>query len=275
MEELISFEFPLKQPILFSIVGIGIKANRAMYYLRQEKLEAVYFWETSTEHEDISEYRDIMKQLADETKFSTPIMILIADLDEEINKERIVSFIQEARTAGQLVVLVTTSPCNYQVDMLVKIDKETIYHHLPPCSELNLQENVECILRQIVKDFVETLTVTGNVILTFKDLQYFLKHPSQSTLYLSGYGTGKDRLQKAFEEILHNSVPFTSSDLFSFTHLYFIIQSGNTHNSLKIEEMGALTDFIALFKNECVIQWGMQCKVELHDDIRVFMFAKT
>ena len=154
------------------------------------------------------------------------------------------------------------------VDALLVINNERLREIYP---ELTVLDDT---LSVAAKSIAEIITVHGIINLDFNDVKTVLKDGGVAIMS-TGYGEGEGRVRKAIEDAL-NSPLLNENDVFNSKKILLSINFAGTKDgkdSLMMEEMNDINDFMARFGNDFEIKWGLATDPELGKKVKVTILA--
>ena len=268
-----------REPALFAVTGIGEMGGRVVRSLRNFASRGVLLQElpvASVRYGEIDEAR----------LFRSGIWIVAVDLGEPV--DALVPFVREIRRHERQAAVLAVLPDGRENRERRRRAEEMLRDLAGEASMLSVtdaerwcglapqevRERTERLLREQAVDFMETALVPGLIHLDFGDLKYFVHAAPPHTIYLSGRGTGAQRMRRATEELLRDAAELFP-DRQPFSGGYVMIRYGGETPVLK-EVSEALEALFSVFGEESSRMWGIQPSDDgLSDAVRIFMFAKT
>ena len=144
------------------------------------------------------------------------------------------------------------------VDALLVINNERLREIYPELSVLDAFGKADDTLSVAAKSIAEIITVHGLINLDFNDVKTVLKDGGVAIMS-TGYGEGEGRVKKAIEDAL-NSPLLNDNDIFNSKKILLSISfagSKDGQQSLMMEEMNDVNDFMAKFGSDFEIKWGL------------------
>ena len=144
------------------------------------------------------------------------------------------------------------------VDALLVINNERLREIYPELSVLDAFGKADDTLSVAAKSIAEIITVHGLINLDFNDVKTVLKDGGVAIMS-TGYGEGEGRVRKAIEDAL-NSPLLNDNDIFNSKKILLSISfagSKDGQQSLMMEEMNDVNDFMAKFGSDFEIKWGL------------------
>ena len=160
------------------------------------------------------------------------------------------------------------------VDALLVINNERLREIYPELTVLDAFGKADDTLSVAAKSIAEIITVHGLINLDFNDVKTVLKDGGVAIMS-TGYGEGEGRVRKAIDDAL-NSPLLNENDVFNSKKILLSISfSGGKDGkeSLMMEEMNDVNDFMAKFGNDFEIKWGLATDPELGKKVKVTIFA--
>ena len=160
------------------------------------------------------------------------------------------------------------------VDALLVINNERLRAIYPELSVLDAFGKADDTLSVAAKSIAEIITVHGLINLDFNDVKTVLKDGGVAIMS-TGYGEGEGRVKKAIEDAL-NSPLLNDNDVFNAKKILLSISfagSKDGQQSLMMEEMNDVNDFMAKFGNDFEIKWGLATDPELGERVKVTILA--
>ena len=160
------------------------------------------------------------------------------------------------------------------VDALLVINNERLREIYPELTVLDAFGKADDTLSVAAKSIAEIITVHGLINLDFNDVKTVLKDGGVAIMS-TGYGEGEGRVRKAIDDAL-NSPLLNENDVFNSKKILLSISfSGGKDGkeSLMMEEMNDVNDFMAKFGNDFEIKWGLAIDPELGKKVKVTILA--
>ena len=150
------------------------------------------------------------------------------------------------------------------VDALLVINNERLREIYPELTVLDAFGKADDTLSVAAKSIAEIITVHGLINLDFNDVKTVLKDGGVAIMS-TGFGEGEGRVKKAIDDAL-NSPLLNENDVFNSKKILLSISfagSKDGKDSLMMEEMNDVNDFMARFGNDFEIKWGLATDPEL------------
>jgi cell division protein FtsZ len=160
------------------------------------------------------------------------------------------------------------------VDALLVINNERLREIYPELSVLDAFGKADDTLSIAAKSIAEIITVHGLINLDFNDVKTVLKDGGVAIMS-TGYGEGEGRVKKAIEDALHSPL-LNDNDIFNSKKILLSISFAGAKDgqqSLMMEEMNDVNDFMAKFGNDFEIKWGLATDLELGKKVKVTILA--
>jgi cell division protein FtsZ len=160
------------------------------------------------------------------------------------------------------------------VDALLVINNERLREIYPELTVLDAFGKADDTLSVAAKSIAEIITVHGLINLDFNDVKTVLKDGGVAIMS-TGYGEGEGRVRKAIDDAL-NSPLLNENDVFNSKKILLSISfSGGKDGkeSLMMEEMNDVNDFMAKFGDNFEIKWGLAVDPELGKKVKVTILA--
>jgi len=161
------------------------------------------------------------------------------------------------------------------VDALLVINNERLREIYPELTVLDAFGKADDTLSVAAKSIAEIITVHGFMNLDFNDVKTVLKDGGVAIMS-TGYGEGEGRVKRAIEDALHSPL-LNDSDIFNskkiLLNISFSGDRNDKNNSLTMEEMSDVNDFMARFVSQFEIKWGMATDPDLGGKVKVTILA--
>ena len=151
---------------------------------------------------------------------------------------------------------------NKHVDALLVINNERLREIYPELTVLDAFGKADDTLSVAAKSIAEIITVHGLINLDV-------------AIMSTGYGEGEGRVRKAIEDAL-NSPLLNENDVFNSKKILLSISfagSKDGKDSLMMEEMNDVNEFMSKFGNDFEIKWGLATDPELGKKVKVTILA--
>ena len=160
------------------------------------------------------------------------------------------------------------------VDALLVINNERLREIYPELTVLDAFGKADDTLSVAAKSIAEIITVHGLINLDFNDVKTVLKDGGVAIMS-TGYGEGEGRVRKAIDDAL-NSPLLNENDVFNSKKILLSISfagSKDGKDSLMMEEMNDVNEFMSKFGNDFEIKWGLATDPELGKKVKVTILA--
>ena len=160
------------------------------------------------------------------------------------------------------------------VDALLVINNERLREIYPELTVLDAFGKADDTLSVAAKSIAEIITVHGIINLDFNDVKTVLKDGGVAIMS-TGYGEGEGRVKKAIDDALHSPL-LNDNDVFNSKKILLSISfagSKDGKDSLMMEEMNDVNDFMAKFGGDFEIKWGLATDPELGKKVKVTILA--
>ena len=198
---------------------------------------------------------------------------------------------QCAKDAGILTVGIVTIPFKFEgmkkinqaldgvdeiskhVDALLVINNERLRDIYPDLTVLNAFAKADDTLSIAARSIAEIITMHGIMNLDFQDVTTVLKDGGVAIMS-TGYGEGENRVTKAIEQAL-NSPLLNNRDIFDSKKVLININfcGDNEQNSLMMEEMNEVNDFMSRFSQDVETKWGLATDSSLGGKVKITLLA--
>lgn len=198
---------------------------------------------------------------------------------------------QCAKEAGILTVGIVTIPFKFEgnkkimqaldgveeiskhVDALLVINNERLREIYPELTVINAFAKADDTLSIAAKSIAEIITMHGIMNLDFQDVTTVLKDGGVAIMS-TGYGEGENRVTKAINQAL-NSPLLNNNDIFNSKKVLLNINfcSDKEQESLMMEEMNEVNDFMEKFRQDVETKWGMATDSQLGGKVKITLLA--
>ncbi len=196
-----------------------------------------------------------------------------------------------AKEAGILTVGIVTIPFRFEgikkinqalvgveeiskhVDALLVINNERLRKIYPELTVINAFAKADDTLTIAAKSIAEIITMHGIMNLDFEDVTTVLKDGGVAIMS-TGYGEGENRVTKALNEALTSPL-LNHNDIFNSKKVLLNINfcADNEQDSLMMEEMNEIHEFMAKFQNEVETKWGLATDSTLGSKVKITLLA--
>ena len=160
------------------------------------------------------------------------------------------------------------------VDALLVINNERLREIYPELTVLDAFGKADDTLSVAARSIAEIITVHGLINLDFNDVKTVLKDGGVAIMS-TGYGEGEGRVKKAIDDAL-NSPLLNENDVFNSKKILLSITFAggkDGKDSLMMEEMNDVNEFMSRFGNDFEIKWGLATDPELGKKVKVTILA--
>ncbi|MBO4661843.1 MAG: cell division protein FtsZ [Bacteroidaceae bacterium] len=198
---------------------------------------------------------------------------------------------QCAKDAGILTVGIVTIPFKFEgikkikqamsgveeiskhVDALLVINNERLREIYPDLTVINAFARADDTLSTAARSIAEIITMHGIINLDFQDVTTVLKDGGVAIMS-TGYGEGENRVTKAIAEAL-NSPLLNHNDIFNSKKVLLNVNfcADKDHESLMMEEMNEIHEFMAKFRQDFEIKWGLATDSTLGSKVKITLLA--
>ncbi|MBO5699466.1 MAG: cell division protein FtsZ [Bacteroidaceae bacterium] len=198
---------------------------------------------------------------------------------------------REAKSMGILTVGIVTIPFLFEgnrkidqaldgveeiakyVDALLVINNERLREIYPDLNVLSAFERADNTLSVAARSIAEIITMHGIINLDFRDVCTVLKDGGVAIMS-TGYGEGENRVTTAIQDALHSPL-LNSNDVFNSKKVLLSISfcSENEGDSLMMEEINEVHDFMGRFRDDVETKWGLSVDPTLGKKVKITILA--
>ena len=198
---------------------------------------------------------------------------------------------QCAKDAGILTVGIVTIPFKFEgnkkiyqaldgveeiskhVDALLVINNERLREIYPELTVINAFAKADDTLSVAAKSIAEIITMHGIINLDFQDVTTVLKDGGVAIMS-TGYGEGENRVTKAIEQAITSPL-LNNNDIFNSKKVLLNINfcADKDQESLLMEEMNEINDFMSKFKKDVETKWGLATDSSLGGKVKITLLA--
>ena len=198
---------------------------------------------------------------------------------------------QCAKDAGILTVGIVTIPFKFEgnkkiyqaldgveeiskhVDALLVINNERLREIYPELTVINAFAKADDTLSVAAKSIAEIITMHGTINLDFQDVTTVLKDGGVAIMS-TGYGEGENRVTKAIEQAITSPL-LNNNDIFNSKKVLLNINfcADKDQESLLMEEMNEINDFMSKFKKDVETKWGLATDSSLGGKVKITLLA--
>ena len=274
--DILDFGAPEKDQSIIKVIGVGGGGGNAVNHMYREGIHDVTFVLCNTDNQALND---------------SPVPVHL-----QLGKEGLGAGNKPEKARqkemGILTVGIVTIPFRFEgdrkidqaldgveemqkhVDALLVINNERLREIYPELSVLDAFAKADDTLSVAAKSIAEIITVHGLINLDFNDVKTVLKDGGVAIMS-TGYGEGEGRVKKAIEDALHSPL-LNDNDIFNSKKILLSISfagSKDGQQSLMMEEMNDVNDFMAKFGNDFEIKWGLATDPELGKKVKVTILA--
>ena len=159
------------------------------------------------------------------------------------------------------------------VDALLVINNERVQSIYADLSVAEAFAKANDTLTIAAKSISDIITFHGIINLDFKDVRTVMKDGGVAIMS-TAYGEGEHRITQAFENALHSPL-LNNNDIFKSKKILFNItfNGEGENNSLKMDEMNEVNDFMSKFSSDIEVKWGLASDAALDNKVKVTILA--
>lgn len=159
------------------------------------------------------------------------------------------------------------------VDALLVINNERLREIYPELTVINAFAKADDTLTIAAKSIAEIITMHGIMNLDFEDVTTVLKDGGVAIMS-TGYGEGENRVTKALKEALTSPL-LNHNDIFNSKKVLLNINfcADNDQDSLMMEEMNEIHEFMGKFRNDVETKWGLATDSKLGNKVKITLLA--
>ena len=230
---------------------------------------------------------DIRKMLNDGTK----MVFITAGMGGGTGTGAAPVVAREAKEMGILTVGIVTIPFRFEgnkkidqaldgveeiskhVDALLVINNERLREIYTDLNVLSAFEKADNTLSVAARSIAEIITMHGIINLDFRDVCTVLKDGGVAIMS-TGFGEGENRVTKALNDAL-NSPLLNNNDIFNSKKVLLSISfcAEKEGDSLMMEEMNEVHDFMAKFHDDVETKWGLSTDPSLEKRVKITILA--
>ena len=198
---------------------------------------------------------------------------------------------REAKDMGILTVGIVTIPFLFEgnrkidqaldgveeiskhVDALLVINNERLREIYPELNVLSAFEKADDTLSIAARSIAEIITMHGIINLDFNDVCTVLKDGGVAIMS-TGYGEGDNRVTNAINDALHSPL-LNNNDIFNSKKVLLSISfcAANEGDTLMMEEMNEVHDFMSKFRPDVETKWGLSTDPSLDKKVKITILA--
>lgn len=159
------------------------------------------------------------------------------------------------------------------VDALLVINNERLREIYPDLNVLSAFEKADNTLSVAARSIAEIITMHGIINLDFRDVCTVLKDGGVAIMS-TGFGEGENRVTKAINDALHSPL-LNNSDIFNSHKVLLSISfcAEKEGDSLMMEEMNEVHDFMEKFHDDVETKWGLSTDPSLGKKVKITILA--
>lgn len=159
------------------------------------------------------------------------------------------------------------------VDALLVINNERLREIYPDLTVINAFAKADDTLSVAAKSIADIINMHGIINLDFNDVRTVMKDGGVA-LMSTAYGEGEHRVTHAIEEAI-NSPLLNNNDIFNSKKVLLNINFGGTDekDSLMMEEMNEIHDFMSRFREDVETKWGLAADPSLGNKVKITLLA--
>ena len=301
--QILDFGAPEKEHSIIKVIGVGGGGGNAVNHMYREGIHDVTFVLCNTDNQALNDspvpvhlqlgkeglgagnkpekarqaaeesLEDIRSMLSDGTRMA----FITAGMGGGTGTGAAPVIARVSKELGILTVGIVTIPFRFEgdrkidqaldgveemqkhVDALLVINNERLREIYPELSVLDAFGKADDTLSVAAKSIAEIITVQDGGV----------------AIMSTGYGEGEGRVKKAIEDALHSPL-LNDNDIFNSKKILLSISfagSKDGQQSLMMEEMNDVNDFMAKFGNDFEIKWGLATDIELGKKVKVTILA--
>ena len=300
--ELLDVGMPSTSPSIIKVIGVGGGGGNAVNHMYREGIHDVNFVLCNTDSKALMDspvpvrlqlgkeglgagnipakareaaeesVEDIRQMLNDGTK----MVFITAGMGGGTGTGAAPVVAREAKNMGILTVGIVTIPFRFEGNK--KIDQaldgvDEISKHVDALLVINNER-----LREIYPDLnvlsaFEIITMHGIINLDFRDVCTVLKDGGVAIMS-TGFGEGENRVTKAINDALHSPL-LNNSDIFNSHKVLLSISfcAEKEGDSLMMEEMNEVHDFMEKFHDDVETKWGLSTDPSLGKKVKITILA--
>ena len=290
----IQFEMPKSNPSIIKVIGVGGGGGNAVNHMFREGIHDVTYVLCNTDRKALEDspvpnhlqlgkdglgagnrpekakaaamesIEEIRQMLSDGTR----MVFVTAGMGGGTGTGAAPIIAQCAKDMDILTVGIVTIPFLFE-------GKVKILQALQGVSEISkhVDSKADDTLSVAAKSIAEIITMRGIINLDFNDVKTVLKNGGVAIMS-TGYGEGSGRVSRALEEALHSPL-LNNNDIYNSKKVLLNINfcADDEHNSLMMEEMNEVNDFMAKFKEDVEVKWGLATDPSLGNKVKITLLS--
>ena len=159
-----------------------------------------------------------------------------------------------------------------EVDSILVINNERMRSVYATSSVMEAFQKADGVLTLAVKSIVDIIKMHGVITLDFRDVEMVLREGGISVIS-TGYAHGENRITTAINEAL-NSPLLSDNNIFNARRMVMCITFSDTHNTLMMEELTEINQFIDRFHHyDLEYKYGLAVDNNLKDEVKITILA--
>lgn len=158
------------------------------------------------------------------------------------------------------------------VDALLVVNNERLREIYPELTILDAFARADDTLTVAARSIAEIITTHGKVNLDFNDVCTVLRNGGVAIMS-TGEGTGESRVSNAINDAL-NSPLLNNNDIFNAKKVLLSIYcSDKEEDTITMEEMNEIHDFMSKFGQDLEVKWGLTFDPTLDKKVKITILA--
>ena len=159
------------------------------------------------------------------------------------------------------------------VDALLVINNERLREIYTDLNVLSAFEKADNTLSVAARSIAEIITMHGVINLDFRDVCTVLKDGGVAIMS-TGYAEGENRVTRAIDDALHSPL-LNNNDIFNSKKVLLSIAfcAENEGDSLMMEEMNEVHEFMSKFREDVETKWGLATDPSLDKRVKITILA--
>lgn len=159
------------------------------------------------------------------------------------------------------------------VDALLVINNERLREIYTDLNVLSAFEKADNTLSVAARSIAEIITMHGVINLDFRDVCTVLKDGGVAIMS-TGFAEGENRVTRAIDDALHSPL-LNNNDIFNSKKVLLSIAfcAENEGDSLMMEEMNEVHEFMSKFREDVETKWGLSTDPSLDKKVKITILA--
>lgn len=158
------------------------------------------------------------------------------------------------------------------VDALLVVNNERLREIYPELTILDAFGRADDTLTIAARSIAEIITTHGKINLDFNDVCTVLRNGGVAIMS-TGEGSGENRVSNAIEDAL-NSPLLNNNDIFNAKKVLLSIYcSDKDEDTITMEEMNEIHDFMSKFGSDFEVKWGVTFDPSLDKKVKITILA--